>query len=116
MLTFSLTALVAAVVLGLVVLRFTGLEPANVPGSVVVEHGLNYFVRPGLWQRGEVVRTPVTDWSFVQKHPSVIVETRSPWLIPHSVRTAIIVRNNQVYIPSGQYRMDKGYPDRLWTS
>jgi hypothetical protein len=105
-----------AVVVALVVLRFTGLEPANVPGNVVVQHGLNYFVRPGLWQQGEVVRTPVTDWSFVQKYPTVIVETRSPWFIPHSVRTSMIVRNNQVYIPSAQYQMGKRYPDRLWTS
>jgi len=104
------------VVVALIVLRFTGLEPENVSGNVVVQHGLNYFVRPGLWQRGEVVRTPVQDWSFIKKYPSIIVETRSPWFIPHSVRTTMIVRNNQVYIPSAQYRMEKGYPDRLWTS
>lgn len=107
---------VAVVAVPLVVLRFTGLEPANVPGSVVIEHGLNYFVRPGLWQRGEVVRTPVEDWSFVRNHGSVVLETRSPYFIPHSVRVGTIPRGKFLYVTSAQYRMEKGYPDRLWTS
>jgi len=111
-----LAAIVGVLLLSLAVLRFTGLEPASVPGNVVVASGLNYFVRPGLWQQGEVVRTPITDWSFARKFSSVVVETQSPWFIPHSVRVSAIPRGNLLYIPSAQYRMEKGYPDRLWTS
>lgn len=112
---------VAAVVVGIVavtllVLRIMGPEPAAVPGSVVVSHGLNYFVRPGLWQRGEVVRDAIKDWSFVRKVSTVVLETRSPWFVPHSVRVGAIAKGDRLYITNAQYKMDKGYPDRLWTS
>ncbi|MGE0393611.1 MAG: hypothetical protein AB7I25_07140 [Vicinamibacterales bacterium] len=107
---------VAVVAVGLLVVRIVGPEPANVPGGVVISHGLNYFVRPGLWQRGEVVRTPVQDWSFVRKFPSVVLETRSPYFIPHAVRVGAIAKGDRLYITNAQYRMDKSYPDRLWTS
>jgi len=107
---------VAVVAAGLIVLRIVGPEPANVSGAIVVANGLNYFVRPAFWQRGEVVRTPVTDWSFVRKFPSVVLETRSPYFIPHSVRVGAIAKGDRLYITNAQYRMDKGYPDRLWTS
>jgi hypothetical protein len=106
---------VAVVAVALVILWIVAPEPANVPGTVVVAHKLNIFVRPAFWQRGEVVRTPVTDWSFIRKSGSAVLETRTPWLIPHSIRMVPRVYNNQLYIPSAQYRMEKGFPDRLWT-
>ena len=111
-----LAAVVGALLLSLVVLRITGLEPSNVSGNLVVANGMNYFVRPGLWQQGEVVRTPVTDWSFVRKFSPIALETESPWFVPHSVRVGAISRDNKLYIPSAQYRMDRGAADRLWTS
>ena len=114
--TVGAIVLIGLLGIALLVLRYTGLEPADVPGSVVVEHGLNYFVRPGLWQQGELVRTPVEDWSFVRKARSVALETRSPYFIPHSVRVGAIPKGKFLYITSAQYQMDKGYPDRLWTS
>jgi hypothetical protein len=116
----AVAALVAIVLAGLVVLRVAGPEPAHVDPNIVISQGLNYFVRPAFWQTGEVVRTPVDDWSFVadwvKKNGSIVLETQSPWFIPHAVRVTPIVMNNQVYIPSGQYRMERGYPDRLWAS
>jgi len=122
-LNVAVVAVVGVVVIALIALRLIAPEPANVSGNVVVQHGLNYFVRPGFWQKGEVVRTPVTDWSFVRKVGTVVVETRSPYFIPHSVRTGALPRKSPgsdvfdlLYIPSAQYRMDVGYPDRLWTS
>lgn len=108
--------LVALVALALLAIYIIGPEPANVPGNVVVEHGLNYFVRPGFWQRGEVVRERVDDWSFVRKNGSIVLETYSPWFIPHSVRVGAVAKGKDLYITSAQYRMEKGYPDRLWTS
>ncbi len=119
-------SILGIVVVALIALRIIAPEPANVPGSTVVAHGLNYFVRPGFWQKGEVVRTPVEDWSFVKKFPTVVMETRSPYFIPHSVRVGARPRKSDpsnpdakedlLYIPSAQYRMEKGFPDRLWTS
>ncbi|MBM3777307.1 MAG: hypothetical protein FJW23_03575 [Acidimicrobiia bacterium] len=109
---------IGVLLLGLVVLRFVGPEPANVSPRTVVEHQLDIFVRPGFWQTGELVTTPVEDWSFLKEFSTVVIETRSPWFIPHSVRTTAHSRDNgtKLYIPSAQYRMEKGFPDRLWTS
>ena len=82
------------------------------------------IARPGLWLKGEVVTTPVTDWSFVDKveHPgrslnTVLVETRTPYFIPHSVRTMPFVRDGRLYIRSHQDRMDVQFPyDKSWTA
>jgi hypothetical protein len=109
-------ALVAIVVVALLVIRITGPEPAEVDPNVVIARGLNYFVRPAFWQTGEVVSTPIDDWSFAAKPSTIVLETRSPYFIPHAVRVKPIVMDKQIYIPSGQYRMDRGYPDRLWAS
>lgn len=82
------------------------------------------IARPGLWLKGEVVSTPITDWSFINtvQHPgrsinTVLVETRTPYFIPHSVRTIPTVRNGQFYLRSHQDRMDVQFPkDKSWTS
>lgn len=112
----GVSVVVAVAAVGLLAIRIIGPEPANVPGGVVVSHGLNYFVRPAFWQKGELVTTPVTDWSFVRKVPTVVLETRSPYFIPHAVRVGAIPKGDRLYITNAQYQMDKGYPDRLWTS
>jgi hypothetical protein len=48
---------------------------------------------------------------------TVLVETRTPYFIPHSVRTMPFVRNGVLYIRSHQDRMDLQFPnDKSWTS
>lgn len=82
----------ASLVLLLVVLRVTGFDPiGNRPGPG------NY---PGLWLSGKVVRTPVTDWSFVTSYKTDKLQTRTWYLIPHSVTTGFVVHNGQLYITS----------------
>src|SRR5437899_7162903 len=106
----------------LVTFRVTGLEPEYLDLDQLRAHHM--IARPGLWLKGEVVSTPITDWSFVDKveHPgrsinTVLVETRTPYFIPHSVRTMPFVRNGQLYIRSHQDRMDLQFPnDKSWTS
>jgi hypothetical protein len=108
--------------LTLLTLRVTGLEPQYLDLTQLRAH--NMIARPGLWLKGEVVTTPVTDWSFVDKveHPgrsinTVLVETRTPYFIPHSVRTIPSVRDGRLYIRSHQDRMDVQFPhDKSWTS
>jgi hypothetical protein len=115
--------IIAVLVVAIVTLRFTGLEPGY--------RARNAIARPGLWLKGEVVHTSVRDWSFVndirdpirknpfsQDAPSLImVETRTPYFIPHSVTTGVMVRNGQLYIHSHQDRMNVQFPnDKLWTS
>ena len=55
--------LAVCLVLGLLTLRFIGYEPRD--GS------------PGLWLTGELVTTPVTDWSFTETIEEIFVETRT---------------------------------------
>jgi hypothetical protein len=56
--------------------------------------------RPGLWVTGEVVRAPVTDWSFVDGVPTIAVETRTWYGIPHSVTTICVRHGGALYVPS----------------
>ena len=92
-------AILVCLVLVLVVLRFTGFNPiGNTPGPG------NY---PGLWLSGTVVNTPVTDWSFVAQYKTDKLQTRTWYIIPHSVTTAFILHNGQLYITS---MFGKGVP------
>jgi len=115
-------AIVIILALTLFTVRLTGLEPEYLDLNQLKAHHM--IARPGLWLRGDLVTTPVTDWSFVDKveHPgqnlnTILVETRTPYLIPHSVRTVPMVRNGQLFIRSHQDRMDVQFPnDKSWTS
>jgi hypothetical protein len=115
-------ALAAVLALMLFTLRMTGLEPQYLDLNQLRSHHM--IARPGLWLRGEIVTTAVTDWSFVDKleHPgeslnTVLVETRTPYFIPHSVRVIPLVRNGQLYIRSHQDRLNVPFPnDKSWTS
>lgn len=114
--------IVVVLALTLLTLRVTGLEPEYLDLNDLRAHHM--IARPGLWLKGEVVTTPVTDWSFVAttEHPgrsinTVLVETRTRYFIPHSVRTMPTVRNGQLFIRSHQHQMDKQFPnDKSWTS
>jgi hypothetical protein len=109
-------------VLALFTLRITGLEPQYLDLNQLRSHHM--IARPGLWLKGQLVTTPVTDWSFVDKipHPgrsvnTILVETRTPYLIPHSVRVMPDVRSGQLFIRSHQDRMEVQFPkDKSWTA
>jgi hypothetical protein len=100
--------IVVCLVLVLVVLRFTGFNPiGDVPGPG------NY---PGLWLSGQVVTAPVTDWSFASQYKTDKVQTRTWYMIPHSVTTGFIVHNGQLYLTS---MFAKGVPfpeGKSWVS
>src|ERR1700751_6312233 len=76
---------ICAVVL-LVALSITGLEPRQ--------------RTPGLWLKGNLVTTPITDWSFTDQVSTVEVQTRSRFLIPHSVTTYCVCYNGRLYLDS----------------
>lgn len=85
-------AVVACLVVALGALRVTGFNPiGNIPGPG------NY---PGLWLSGKVVSTPVTDWSFVSQYKTDKVQTRTWYMIPHSVTTGFILHDGQLYLTS----------------
>ncbi|HYL38913.1 MAG TPA: hypothetical protein VEV17_23550 [Bryobacteraceae bacterium] len=96
-----LGVIVVCLVLLLPVLRITGFEP----------HGPT----PGLWLKGDLVTTPVADWSFTDKYPNIEVQTNTWYLLPHSVTTFCIAYNGQLYLASYYYRPGIEYPHgRTW--
>jgi len=83
----KIAAVVAiCLVLLLVALSITGFEPRQ--------------RTPGLWLKGNLVTTPVTDWSFTDQVDTVAVQTRTWYLIPHSVTTYCVALNGQLYLDS----------------
>jgi len=70
----------------LIVLRITGFGP----------HGRT----PGLWLSGELVTTPVTDWSFTDKVQNVQLQTNTWYGIPHSVNINCSTYKGQLYLDS----------------
>ena len=82
-------------ILLLIVLRITGLNPHG-PQHVGDDwHARNY---PGLWLTGQVETAPVTDWSFTDDMPTIMVQTRTSYLLPHSVIVACNVYNGNLYL------------------
>jgi hypothetical protein len=118
----AVIAIVVVVVVALITLRFTGLDPQYLDLQQLRTHHM--IARPGLWLKGQLVTTPVTDWSFVndQKHPgqslnTILVQTQTPYFIPHSVRVMPQVIDGRLYIRSHQSRMDVTFPyDKTWTA
>ena len=78
----------------LLVLRITGLDPKG--------------LRPGLWLRGNLVTTPVTDWSFANMQ-TIQLQTRTWYLLPHSVNIECVVYNGHLYVSSVHYRPGATY-------
>jgi len=79
-----LGAVVVVVVFALLVLRVTGLDP--------------HETIPGLWLKGDLVTTPVTDWSFTDTRQTVKVQTSTWYLLPHSVTTWCTAYNGKLYL------------------
>jgi len=78
--------IVACLVLLLVALRITGFGPHD--------------RTPGLWLKGDLVTTPVADWSFTDQIPQIEVQTQTPFLLPHSVTIWCAVYNGNLYVTS----------------
>lgn len=85
----------------LVTLRATGFEPRDCINAS------SWSCRaPGLWLKGDVVTTPVSDWSFTNKIQTIKIQTQTPFLLPHSVSIWCAVYNDNLYVTS--------YRGRLW--
>jgi hypothetical protein len=82
----SLGIIVVCLILILIVLRITGFGP--------------HARTPGLWLKGNVVTTPVTDWSFTDKIPVVQLQTETSYMLPHSVNINCLNYNGQLYLVS----------------
>jgi hypothetical protein len=81
-----LGGILVCVALLLVLLRITGLNPHD--------------RIPGLWLTGDLVTTPVTDWSFVDGVPNIKLQTQTRFLLPHSVTINCLSYKGQFYVTS----------------
>ncbi len=108
----GIVLVVVILAVALFTLSRTGLEPQYLDLNELRAH--HVIARPGLWLKGQLVTTPVTDWSFVSEvnHPgrslnTILVERRTTYFIPHSVRVMPDVRDGQFYTRSHQDRMNR---------
>src|SRR5579862_9754194 len=84
----------------LAVARATGFEPNG--------------RRPGLWLKGDLITTPVTDWSFTDKIQNVKIQTNTRYLLPHSVTINCVSYKGHLYLDSF-YPAGVAYPHgRSW--
>ena len=98
----GVSVVVVCAVAALLVLRVVGLDP--------------HERRPGLWLTGERVTTPVTDWSFTDRYPTIYLQTRTRYLLPHSVTITCVAHDGQLYLTS-VFREGSPFPrGKLWTS
>jgi hypothetical protein len=96
----TIAVLVGCLVVLLVILRITGFGP--------------HARMPGLWLSGELVTTPVTDWSFTDKVQNVQLQTNTWYGIPHSVNINCASYKGQLYLDSF-YAAGMTYPHgRSW--
>ena len=65
----------------------------------------------GFWLIGDPVTAPVSDWSFTDADQTVLVETHTPYLVPHFVRTFLARSGAQLYLFSEYFAPAPGQPD-----
>ncbi len=119
----GLLAVGALVVLSLLTLRVTGLEPRYIDprSEAFVESGRT--AGPGFWLTGEVVREPVTNWDWVLevndpiRGNSIMLETRTWYGIPHSVTVNLVPRGDKLYVSGSEQgsRLQRDFPNsKAW--
>ena len=122
-LKIGLLAIGGLVVVALVTLRVTGLEPAYVDPNSEAFAQSGRTTRPGLWLTGEVVREPVTNWDWVNKvndpirKNTIMLETRTWYGIPHSVTINLVARGDKLYVQGSErdFRLQKPFPySKAW--
>ncbi len=98
----GVSVVMVSAVVALLVLRVVGLDP--------------HERRPGLWLTGERVITPVAEWSFSDQYPTIYLQTRARYLLPHSVTITCVAHGGQLYLTS-VFREGSPFPQgKLWTS
>lgn len=94
-------AIVACAILALVILSITGLDPNQ--------------RRAGLWLKGDATSFPA-DWTFADRHPTLLVETHPWYLIPHSVTIFFVTDKGQLYLHA-DYPPGQTFPGgKSWTA
>jgi hypothetical protein len=71
--------------------------------------------RPGLRLSGEVVTEAIDDWSFSDEFQEIYLETRTWYVIPHSVTTVCAALGEKLYLPTIYYGGGE-WPDKVWNA
>jgi len=103
----------------LLILRVTGLDPEYMDYTTQEYNQRGRMTLPGLWLSGELVREPVTDWSWVSdvSHPqrgnTIMLETRTWYGIPYSVTILPTPRGDKLYIGGSarDARLEREFPN-----
>ncbi len=66
--------------------------------------------RPGLWVGGEEATARVNDWRFTDAFQEIFIETRTPYLFPHSTTIWCVEYEGNLYL--GSYGIEK----KFWES
>lgn len=92
-------------------------------GALVLACAVTYFAgaiqptpegRPGFRLTGELVREPVSDWTFSNADALVELESNAPWGLAHSVTVVCASTGADLYVPS-VYSEGGGWPEaRRW--
>ena len=56
--------------------------------------------RPGMRLTGDVVNEAITDWTFANEFQEVFLETKTWYLVPHSVTTVCAGSGERLYVPT----------------
>ena len=92
-----LIVVVVAIALNFAIIRSSTSVPADSNSLRNAVVGL-YRGNLGFRLTGDLVKTPVTDWSFADSIPTIQIETRTWYLLPHFVRTYIARNGEQLYL------------------
>ena len=71
--------------------------------------------RPGLRLSGEVVTEAIDDWSFSDEFQEIYLETRTWYVIPHSVTTVCAALGEKLYLPTIYFGGGE-WPDKAWNA
>ena len=96
----ALISILVSVVSALLLVRVFGYEPQD--------------TAPGLWLTGHVVAKGKVDWSFTSEIEEIMVETRTPYWIPHSVTAYCVVYHGDLYLLSAYYEGGEFPQGRSW--
>ena len=107
-LKIGLLTVAALLVVSVLTLRVTGLEPRYIDPASAAFAEAGRTAWPGLWLKGEVVREPVTEWDWTNqvndpiRGNSIMLETRTWYGIPHSVTINLVPLGDTLYISGSQ--------------
>ena len=118
-LKIGLLTVAALLVVSVLTLRVTGLEPRYIDPASAAFAEAGRTAWPGLWLKGEVVREPVTEWDWTNqvndpiRGNSIMLETRTWYGLPHSVTINLVPLGDTLYISGSQQdsRLMQTFPD-----